>query len=110
MKRLLPFQKADASKGQVAFGNQAAKDAEFLKRFDELKGMGGFAKNPTEYLKLFAPQVLGSAATGAAAGGTLGAGAGMVAKNMAKRKMIDTAKKVAVPAAIGATGLAVATS
>ena len=107
VKRMLPFQKADATKGQVGFMNNASKDKEFLTKFDELQAAGGFKKNPTEYLKLFAPRVLSSAGVGAGAGAALGAGGAKIGQGIAKRRMIDTAKKVAVPAALGLGGLAV---
>ena len=105
--RVAPWQKADPNKGQVGFMNNAVKDQQFATRMSELKGAGGFAKNPMEYVKLFAPRLMGSAATGAAAGGAVGTGAGAIAKGIAKRRMMDTAKKVAVPAALGLGGLAV---
>ncbi len=106
-KRVMPWQKADAAKGEIGFASSGAKDAAFLKEFDKLQAAGGFGKNPMGYVKLFAPNVLKGAGAGAAAGGALGAGAGAIARNMAKKRMMETAKQVAVPAALGLGGLAV---
>ncbi len=106
-KRVMPWQKADAAKGEIGFASSGAKDAAFLKEFDKLQAAGGFGKNPMGYVKLFAPNVLKGAGVGAAAGGALGAGAGAIAKNMAKKQMMEKAKQVAVPAALGLGGLAV---
>lgn len=106
LKRMMPWGKPDAAKGQIGLMNNAKADAEFLKKFDALQKGGGFAKNPAEYMKLFAPNVLKNMAAGGAAGGLAGAGAGAIAGNMAKKRLMNTAKTVAVPAALGLGGLA----
>jgi len=102
VKRVLPFQTADASKGEIGFMNNAKADADFAKKLKKLREAGGFAQNKGAYLSLFAPKVLENALTGAAAGGIAGAGGGAFAKNRAIANMKRTAKAVAVPTAIGA--------
>lgn len=102
----------------TAFGatpKSVAADTKFIQAYKNAggnpelgaKGVLDFLKqNPTKALELAGGQIAKGVATGAGIGAGVGAGAGAIGRSMAKKKMIDTAKKVAVPAAIGAGGYA----
>lgn len=87
--------------------DRSAQEVEFLRKARALKRSGkSFADAPMDYLKAYGPEVAKAALEGGGAAALLG-GATRLASNWAKRKkMMDTAKAVAVPAALGLGGYA----
>ena len=93
----------------------SGKDAEILRqekllnrvaKNPSLKSGAGFADAPMEYLKELAPDVLRYGAQTGALGAIAGA-AGKAGHNLVRRrKMINTAKAMAIPAAVGIGGYA----
>jgi len=82
-----------------------AQESQFLKAQKGLKGKA-FADAPMEYLKAYGPEVAKAMLEGGGAAALAG-GASRMAANWARRKkMMDTAKAVAVPAALGLGGYA----
>lgn len=116
------FNLAKSGKAPVAVGKGVTPaslqaDQAFIKAYTEAGGKKGakgvfefIKQNPGKALELAGGQIGKGALAGAGIGAAGGAAAAKVGQNIAKNKMLDTAKKVAVPAAIGAGGYALLSS
>ena len=85
--------------------DRSAEELEFLKKIRGLKGKS-FKEAPSEFISAYAPEVGRAALESGAAGAVAGASAKVLANWNKRRKMIEAAESMAVPAALGLGGYA----
>lgn len=85
--------------------DRSAEELEFLKKVRGLRGKT-FKDAPSEFISAYAPEVGRAALESGAAGAVTGASAKALANWHKRNKMVEAAKAVAVPAALGLGGYA----
>lgn len=81
------------------------QEQEFLKGLKGLRGKT-LKDNPMDFLKVYGPEVARAALESGGAAALAGGGGRIAANALKRKKFIDTAKSVAVPAALGLGGYA----